>query len=281
MGVAGRMAGGAIRGYRIGMPEPALPVTKRPPSRVARGQVCIWPGGSLWIGVAGRPGDPHAHHALQLSFAGGEPLHLRRGVDPEWTAYRGCLVPGNLTHAFDGSGRLSATIFVDPETTDGRALERRTVPDEIMALDPEEARAAADVIFGVWAESHEPARLVPAAREAVRRLAGTSAVPVPADPRILRAIDLIRERLDDRVTLTGLAKELNVSPSRLRHLFVEEVGLPFRTYVLWQRLQRVLSGIGTENLTHAALAAGFADAAHMTRTFHRMLGLTPSAIVRE
>ena len=257
-----------------------LEVPDRPAPRAARGQVCIWPGGSLWIGVAGRPGDPHAHHALQISFAAGEPLHLRRGADPEWTAYRACLVPGSLPHAFDGSGRTSATIFVDPETPEGRVLQAQAVPDEISPLDSAEARAAGALIFDVWNASHDCARLVPAAREAVRRLAGTAAVAEPADPRILRAIELIRDRLDSRVTLTGLAKDLHVSPSRLRHLFVEEVGLPFRTYVLWQRLQRVLGGIGTESLTHAALAAGFADSAHMTRTFHRMLGLTPSAIRR-
>ena len=231
--------------------------------------------------MAGRPGDPHAHHALQLSFAAAEPLHLRRGVDPVWTAYRACLVPGSLRHAFDGSGRTSATIFVDPETPEGRALQAQAAPNEITRLDSADARAAAGLIFGVWADSHDCARLAPAAREAVRRLAGTTAPPGATDPRVVGAIELIRQRLDGRVTLTSLAKDLHVSPSRLRHLFVEEVGLPFRTYVLWQRLQRVLNGIGTENLTHAALAAGFADSAHMTRTFHRMLGLTPSAIVRE
>ena len=275
------MAGPWIRGYRIVMHKPDLEVPDRPASRVARGQVCIWPGGSLWIGVAGRPGDPHAHHALQISLAAGEPLHLRRGADPAWTAYHACLVPGSLPHAFDGSGRTSATIFVDPETAEGRVLQAQAIPDEIGALDSSDARAAAAMIFDVWHESHDCARLVPAAREAVRRLAGTTAPPGATDPRVLGAIELIRQRLDSRVTLTGLAQDLHVSPSRLRHLFVDEVGLPFRTYVLWQRLQRVISGIGTENLTHAALAAGFADSAHMTRTFHRMLGLTPSAIVRE
>ncbi|HET6579489.1 MAG TPA: helix-turn-helix transcriptional regulator [Gemmatimonadales bacterium] len=75
------------------------------------------------------------------------------------------------------------------------------------------------------------------------------------------------------MTLPDLARDLHISPSRLRHLFVEEVGQPFRTYVLWQRLQRVIQRLGfKQNLTHAALDAGFADASHMARTFRRMVG---------
>jgi AraC-like DNA-binding protein len=114
----------------------------------------------------------------------------------------------------------------------------------------------------------------------VRRFAGAAAPRATADPRVLGAIELIRARLDGRVTLPDVARELHVSPSRLRHLFVDEVGLPFRTYVLWQRLQRVIQGLGTGNLTHIALSAGFADAAHMTRTFRRMVGFAPSALLR-
>lgn len=33
-------------------------------------------------------------------------------------------------------------------------------------------------------------------------------------------------------------------------------------------------------LTHAACAAGFADAAHLTRTFRRMFGIAPSSVHR-
>jgi AraC-like DNA-binding protein len=62
-------------------------------------------------------------------------------------------------------------------------------------------------------------------------------------------------------------------------LFVEAVGLPFRAHVLRQRLQRLIREIRTgKSLTHAALAAGFADAAHMTRAFRRMTGIAPSRL---
>jgi AraC family transcriptional regulator len=243
-------------------------------------QVCVWPGGILWIGIADGVGTVHAHHALQLSFGADRLPGFRRGSDQAFTTYTGCLIPADLPHAIDATGgRRFANIFVDPETAEGRALRTRTVPGAITALDDTEARAAADLLYGAWTETHACARLEPAAREVVRRFAGTAPPRDTSDPRVLGAIELIRERLDRKVTLADVARELNVSPSRLRHLFVEEVGLPFRTYVLWQRLQRVIQTVRTEkSLTHAALDAGFADAAHMTRTFRRMAGIAPSML---
>ncbi|HEU4700050.1 MAG TPA: AraC family transcriptional regulator [Gemmatimonadales bacterium] len=248
-----------------------------------RGQVCVWAGGILWIGSAGSQGSVHAHHAIQLAFGDDRPLGFRRGSDAAWTDYAGSLIPADLPHAIDAAERRFAIIFVDPETAEGRALAARTTPGAITALGAAESRAAADRLYGAWTESSDCARLEPVAREVVRELAGTAALRATTDPRVLGAIELIRARLDGRVTLSDVARELHVSPSRLRHLFVEEVGQPFRTYVLWQRLQRAirdLSAADRENLTHAALAAGFADAAHMTRTFRRMIGAAPSALLR-
>jgi AraC family transcriptional regulator len=256
----------------------ALVSSSAPPTRTGgRGQICIWPGGILWIGTALRAGDRHAHHAVQLSFALEGMLRFRPATEALWADYHACLIPPDLPHAFDGTGTTFAIIFVDPETPEGQRLRARATDGAITPLDAAEGRPAAELLSGAWAESRACARLEPAAREVVRRLTGAAPPHVTTDPRVLGAIELIRARLRGRVTLTDVARDLNLSPSRLRHLFVEEVGLPFRTYVLWQRLHRVIQGIGTENLTHAAFAAGFADAAHMTRTFRRMIGVAPSS----
>jgi AraC-like DNA-binding protein len=65
------------------------------------------------------------------------------------------------------------------------------------------------------------------------------------------------------------------------HAFEESIGLPIRPYLLWLKLQRAGAAIaGGAGLSAAAHAAGFADSAHMTRTFRRMLGAAPSEIRR-
>ena len=81
------------------------------------------------------------------------------------------------------------------------------------------------------------------------------------------------------MSLPEVAKAANLSPERFRHLFVEETGMPLRTYVLWRRLLHVwtllMSG---ETLSAAAHAAGFADSAHLSRTARTMFGLPPSVL---
>jgi AraC-like DNA-binding protein len=53
--------------------------------------------------------------------------------------------------------------------------------------------------------------------------------------------------------------------------------VPVRPYIRWLRLQRAACELmDGATASMAAHRAGFADAAHMTRTFRYMLGTTPS-----
>jgi AraC-like DNA-binding protein len=72
-----------------------------------------------------------------------------------------------------------------------------------------------------------------------------------------------------------------LSPSRFAHVFKQHVGLPFRRYMLWRKLTRAMLIIGRgRTIATAAHEADFADAAHLTRTFYRMVGLPPSALMQ-
>ena len=76
-----------------------------------------------------------------------------------------------------------------------------------------------------------------------------------------------------------MAEAAGLSGRRFREAFASQVGLSCRQYLLWTRLDSALGELARgASLTEAALAAGFADAAHLTRTFRRMVGIVPSAI---
>ena len=85
------------------------------------------------------------------------------------------------------------------------------------------------------------------------------------------------KRLDGPITLAALAKVVGRSPSRLAHRFSETLGLPLRRYVLWCRLRAAAeAAMRGASLTDAAHAAGFADSAHLSRTFRTTFGIAPS-----
>ena len=104
---------------------------------------------------------------------------------------------------------------------------------------------------------------------------------VGIDPRGARVLSYLQEEqhaFDDRSlkTLAGIA---GLSPSRFMHAFTASVGVPVRPYILWLRLQRAACDLmDGASVTSAAHHAGFSDSAHMTRTFRRMLGATPSQL---
>jgi AraC-like DNA-binding protein len=82
-------------------------------------------------------------------------------------------------------------------------------------------------------------------------------------------------------SLASASQGIFVSPSRLRHLFVEQTGLAFRTYTLWLRLMRAMQIYSQGNsLTEAAHLAGFADSAHFSRIFRRTFGLPATTLTR-
>lgn len=109
----------------------------------------------------------------------------------------------------------------------------------------------------------DDAELIALSRAMIAALGDRVAIPgPPPDPRIARALELIRERLGETLALPTVAAAVHLSPDRFRHLFVEETGVGFRPFLLWLRLERALGEyIAGVTLTEAAHAGGFADSA--------------------
>jgi len=98
-------------------------------------------------------------------------------------------------------------------------------------------------------------------------------------PAVDRVLKYVRQRLakDEDFSLQRLAAVSGLSPSRLMHVFTESIRVSLRPYILWLRLQRSACELmNGANATQAAHVADFADAAHLTRTFRRMLGTAPT-----
>jgi len=245
------------------------------------GRVMLWSGGSLWIGRDAGRAETHAHHAFQVALA--IDSHLRFATaDSEWREHRGAVVPPHLPHRFDGGGRRTAMLFVEPETVQGRALLERFGAPAIADLAAETAEALVAPLRSAYLAAASNEALIALAQDAIGALAG----PVPAhsalDPRIERAIAWVRGRLGAPISLNEAAAVAHLSPSRFRHLFVAQTGVSFRAYLLWARVETAVgAAMGGKSWTAAAHDAGFADSAHLSRTCRRMFGIAPAALVKD
>ena len=249
-----------------------------------RGRILFWEGVSLWImeavpsrGTAYNSTDYHAHHAIQITLSLGGRFELRSG---EHTLACDGMVAPDAVHILEAAG-LGALLFIDPESQAGRAIAGSAFG--IMPLVPIQREMIADLVEQLRTVYVETAAdeeaLEHIGRQIVARLAGVSGAE-PPDPRVQKIIDFVTARLDGPITLAAASRSAGLSPSRARHLFVEQTGLPFRTYLLWRRIMKAVGVFaGGGSLTDAAHEAGFADSAHFSRTFRRMFGL-PAASLR-
>jgi AraC-like DNA-binding protein len=164
-------------------------------------------------------------------------------------------------------------------TIDGEPLEGRFLLVESMR--PHALGNASQDLLAVYAEplAFSPATLYQVLAEApadLERLAGLllAAPRQRLDPRIAKALAAVDALLEEKVSAAALAQQACLSLSQLERLFGDQVGLSIRRLVLWRRLRLALR-LALEDLplTRAAHAAGFADAAHFSRTMRATFGI--------
>jgi AraC family transcriptional regulator len=238
-----------------------------------------WDGGAVFVGTAGVL-PSHAHQAIQICFLFDGRIRLRTTNDDPWTDYDVAIVPSRHRHAMDGGKiHFGATLFVEPETREGRILTERYLQHGLAALERSAVDAVMAALRAAAIERRDAGTIVERARALVQALTEHTEPAVTSDERILRAVRFINERLSAPITLAQVAQVAFLSPSRFRHLFAEQTGMRLREYVLWRRFVSVwehrMSGA---TLAEAAHAAGFADSAHLARTSRRMFGIPPSAL---
>jgi AraC-like DNA-binding protein len=246
------------------------------PSQV---RIAIWEGGCLWIGRTLVPfdGDLHAHHALQLTFLlDGE---FRISGDAGVSQGPVTLVDADVRHKLEAHGR-AAFLFIEPESRAGRALRtRHATSSGIVTLPGQEFGDERAAIDRLWNEAASPNEMRAEGRRMTERLTGAETPRI--DARVERIIAAIDEQPPGPVSFAAASAGVFLSPSRLRHLFAEQVGLPFKTYVLWRRVMKAVDALGEgAAITEAAHGAGFADGAHFSRTFRRTFGLSANALER-
>jgi AraC-like DNA-binding protein len=239
----------------------------------------LWDGGFFAVGKSEGVVPAHTHHAIQIVISLDLPVGIA-GEGEEWRYGRGIVVPPDVTHRYDANGSTGAMMFVDPESLEGVWLQA-TIGERI-AIVPEARLVAATEEIRTFVERPlESMELGALIRHCVASLCAGAPPARRLDERVTGVLQWIRQSDDLRISLEEAAERVFLSPSRLQHLFKQQVGLPFRRYALWRKLTRAVVAIGRErSLTAAAQAGDFADAAHLTRTFQQMFGLPPSVMMR-
>jgi len=181
-----------------------------------------------------------------------------------WISRRALLIqPDALHHLRADAGRM-AFLYVDPLSRD---LAQLSAVFDAPALIP--------LIRGLA----DGARNWPDVRRELTMRLGVDDTAV--DPRVRAALDALHADPAARLSLDDLASRAGLSASRFRHLFRAATGVTLRRYRVWIAMGAATRSIAAgENLTAAALDAGFSSSAHFSAAFREMFGLEPSRLAR-
>ncbi|CAL9601876.1 AraC family transcriptional regulator [Streptomyces sp. enrichment culture] len=214
--------------------------------------------------IAYRGGHIHSGPGSIVVLEPGE-VHTGGPAAPEGYSYRALYAaPGLLT---DGTRPAALPHFREPVLDDPElaAALRAAHTDLARCPDPLEAESRLPWLLTALARRHSTAR------------AGDDTVP-GAD----RVARLVRDRLADELlappSLAALATDLGLSRYQLLRAFRTATGMPPYAWLAQHRVARA-RGLLDAGLRPAEAAAlvGFADQAHLTRWFRRVLGVTPAA----
>ncbi|MEO0559662.1 MAG: AraC family transcriptional regulator [Bacteroidota bacterium] len=201
----------------------------------------------------------HAHHAMQVTWAVGEPARL--SLDEPLTGGI-VVIEGGVRHAL----RLERGVvcLLEPQGEVAQGIRQRWL------------RGEASVVRERPVESCDPEELFASLSH--------HAAPRKGDPRVTHVLDWL-DQLEEQgrwreAELSSAARRVHLSASRFRHLFAERVGSSWRSYIRWRRaLVATKLALEGKGLTQAAHAAGYADSAHLSRQFKELFGFTPSSAV--
>lgn len=134
-------------------------------------------------------------------------------------------------------------------------------------LGGELAYLAADAVHGDRCALHE-----------LRSRLTASAPTLPT--RVVEVVRAIYADPTQRMSQDELAHRLNMERTRALRCFKAATGQTFREAKRWSALQHAAQLMAQGSLVRtAAMDAGFADTAHLSRVFRRSFGLTPSAAI--
>lgn len=179
----------------------------------------------------------------------------------------GAVFPPHVAYRTSSAAR-HASVFIDPWN-----YGLGPGPGRPIALDGDTVRQ----LRARWSPdgAGDPAA---SARETVLLLRRRDVLPAPVaiDPRVTAALGDIAAA----DSVTEIAATIGLSPSRLRALIHAQTGTSPMHLRMWQRLRAAILSLPTKPIAVAAIDAGFADQAHLTRTATRLLGQTPGDLAR-
>ena len=234
-------------------------------------------GGAVYIGKDVST-KIHHHHAIQLTISFKQTFE----ITTPYRTFNNCrfvIIPENVPHQFNcPSEDYQIFIYLDPFNKLSQLLKNRFALKSSVVIVDNLLYKVPLLTEWLMAESDDMQTLI---TKFIELITDCTIADSNKDIRITKSIEYLTNNLDKTIKISEVAGFVCLSESRFAHLFKLQVGIPFRRYILWLRIQKTLLSFLTGNsFTEACYDSGFTDLPHFNRTFKEMFGNTPSAILK-
>ncbi|MBL4782066.1 MAG: helix-turn-helix transcriptional regulator [Porticoccaceae bacterium] len=240
----------------------------------AQSTLYIWPDMTLFIGPLQSLGL-HAMQTTAINVGLYQPFTLST-EDGLTSSHRCAMIGAGQKHELAANGGIVASLLIERNSSAYHHLPQNNACP---------ARAITPISAAKWVDYLQMIAEVKPTKAVVynllKHLLSVDSTAPAMDPRIANAMSAIRLSPESDLSQAQFAAAQGLSQSRFRHLFREQSDIPFRRYRLWRRIISAMEALHNENnITQAAMAAGFSDSAHFNRCFQQAFGLNPSRLFR-
>lgn len=234
--------------------------------------IYVWNGITMFFGVI-PDNQEHAHHLTQICIGLNRDFKISSSKGTYECRY--AITAPDEPHCVDDYNDWQVMIHIDPETVVGNQLKKQFFDDEtIVTFEFNLIEPFIDELQSFTESIHTCREAKKLVDNILVSLTGKPVQQNILDPRIQKAIDTLKQVPLKKMSTKVLASAVCLSEGRLTHLFKEQVGIPIRRYLMWLRITDALLIISTgASYTEAAHHAGFADLAHLSRTYRNMYGM--------
>lgn len=224
----------------------------------------------------------HHHGAIQIMLSLDQHFSIKID-DADWRETKAVLIDTHIPHQLKNLPGLLVSLSIVPERTRGKNLQKYILKGApVQYLDHLDLTIYQDKFQECYDRQYNCPRAFRIVEEMIDDQTGVKEYLGPIDDRIQSVINWIQQNLSMPISAHKLAQGVYLSEDRFLHLFKEQLGLPLRQYIRYQRIMTAtMAFIGGKSLTEAAYEAGFADSAHFTRTFVEMNGVKPSEVAKD
>lgn len=222
---------------------------------------------STFIGNFGKT-SLHCHGAPVLFIGLSGSIELRvAGLTEQVTS---ALIDANTPHIVDCQGEDVAVLYIESDTFNGSVLRHhyfsfKPYAFELTNPNVRQKRNQRHILSGNI-------------NSILRQPLDFRAINM--DGRVKACMRHIRNDFNGELNQTSVAKTLNISTSRLTHLFKSQTGISYRRYCLWIKLGNFMRNFQvSQDITSAAIASGFSDSSHLSNSYKKVFGVCPSRIL--